>query len=132
MTNSNATLIRQAYDAFAVGDIPTVLATLDGGITWHVPGRSPLSGDYKGHDGVLEFFGRCQQLSDGTLRVVADEVLADGERVVALTTVSASRHGQSWTSPEIHVWRMADGKAVEFCEFQGDQEAEDAFWAMQP
>jgi ketosteroid isomerase-like protein len=129
MISSNDDLIRSAYDAFAMGDIPAVLRVLDAGITWHVPGRSPLSGDYKGHDGVLDFFGRCQQLSGGTLRVAADEIISEGDRVVALTTVSAERHGQSWSSPEVHVWQVRDGKAFDFREFQGDQQAEDAFWA---
>ncbi|MEV5282979.1 nuclear transport factor 2 family protein [Streptomyces sp. NPDC051994] len=129
MTNSNAELIGRAYRAFAAGNIPAVLQLLDARIAWHVPGRSPLSGDYHGPDGVMKFFGLCQELSGGTLKVPADEILADGERVVVLSTVSAERHGQSWSSPEVHVWRIVDGKAVEFREFQADQEAEDAFWS---
>lgn len=126
---SNDQLISSAYAAFASGDVPAVLAVFDDAITWHVPGRSPLSGTYKGHDGVLDFFGRCQELSGGTLRVAPDEVLALGDRVVALTTVSAERHGAFWSSPEVHVWHMHDGKAVDFREFQGDQQAEDEFWS---
>lgn len=122
-------LIQEAYNAFARGDIPRVLGLLANEVTWHVPGRSPLSGDYTGHQGVLDFFGRCQELSGGTLRVVADEVLAEGDRVVVLSTVSAERHGQFWSAPEIHVWRVLDDRAIEFREFQGDQQAEDEFWA---
>jgi ketosteroid isomerase-like protein len=126
---TNGDLIRRAYDAFAQGDVPAVLATFAEDITWHVPGRSPLSGDYKRHDGVLEFFGKSMTLSGGTLRVEADEILADGDRVVALATVSAERDGHAWSSPEVHVWRLVEGKAVEFREFQGDQQAEDEFWS---
>jgi ketosteroid isomerase-like protein len=129
MAHSNAALITEAYDAFAGGDIPRVRQILADDVTWHVPGRSPLSGDYKGQEGVLDFFSRCQQLSAGTLRVAADEVLAQGDRVVVLSTVSAERHGQSWSSPEIHVWRVVGGRAREFREFQGDQQTEDEFWA---
>jgi hypothetical protein len=29
----------------------------------------------------------------------------------------------------VHVWQVRDGKAFDFREFQGDQQAEDAFWA---
>jgi ketosteroid isomerase-like protein len=126
---TNAHLIRDAYAAFAVGDVPSVLAVLADDITWHVPGRSPLSGDYRGHAGVLEFFGRCMERSGGTLRVAVDEILADGERVVALTTVSAERGGRAWASPEVHAWRVVGGRAVEFIEYQGDQQAEDEFWS---
>ena len=122
-------LIRGSYDAFAHGDIPAVLELLDTGITWHVPGRSPLSGDYHGHPGVLEFFGRCQELSAGTLRVIPEEFFgADGDRVVVLCTVCAERNGQAWSSPEVHVWRVAGDRAVDFREFQGDEQTEDAFW----
>lgn len=124
----NVALIRRAYEAFGRGDVPAVLEVLDPDITWHVPGRSPLSGDYKGHNGVLEFFRRCQTLSAGTLRVLPDEVLAEGDRVVALTTVSAQRNGQCWSSPEVHVWGVARGRVVDFVEYQGDQQTEDEFW----
>jgi uncharacterized protein len=129
MTHPNAELIRRGYEAFAHGDVPAVLDILGHDITWHVPGRSPLSGDYKGHEGVLDFFGKSMELSSGTLRVDADEILSDGDRVVVLATVSAERHGQSWSSPEIHVWRVLEGKAAEFREFQGDQQTEDEFWS---
>jgi ketosteroid isomerase-like protein len=129
MTHRNAELIRRGYEAFARGDVPTVLGVFGDDITWHVPGRSPLSGEYKGHQGVLDFFGKCMELSSGTLRVDADEILSDGDRVVVFATMSAERHGQPWSSPEIHVWRVAEGKAIEFREFQGDQQSEDEFWS---
>jgi hypothetical protein len=129
MADDNAQLLLHAYQAFAQGDVPTVLGVFSDAITWHVPGRSPLSGDYKGHEEVLGFFAKSMELSGGTLRVDVDEILADGERVVALTTVSAQRNGRSWSAPEVHVWRVIDGQAVEFREFQGDQQAEDEFWS---
>ena len=128
MATVNAELIRRAYDAFANGDIPAVLAIFSPDITWHVPGRSPLSGDYKGHDDVLGFFTAGMELSDGTLRVAVDELVASAETVIALTTVSATRKGRAWSSPEVHVWRVQNGRAIEFCEFQGDQQTEDEFW----
>ena len=123
-----AKTIRRGYDAFARGDIPAALEVFHPEIAWHVPGRSPLSGDYRGHTGVLEFFGRCRELSAGTLQVVPEEILAEGQRVIALCTVSAQRGDRSWSSPEVHLWRVRDGQAVEFCEFQGDQQTEDEFW----
>ena len=129
MTHPNAELLRGGYDAFAKGDIPTVLGIFAEDIAWHVPGRSPLSGDYRGHQEVVGFFAKAMELSGGTLRVEADEILADGERIIALTTVSAERDGRSWSSPEVHVWRVQDGRAITFREFQGDQEAEDRFWS---
>jgi uncharacterized protein len=126
--HQNAKLIRDGYTAFAHGDIPAVLDLFDEEITWHVPGRSPLSGDYRGPEGVAGFFTKAMELSGGTLNVAADEVVADGDRVIVLSTVSAQRNGRSLSAPEVHCWRLVDGKAVEFREFQGDQESEDEFW----
>src|SRR6478609_5038447 len=108
MSNAHADLIRGGYDAFGRGDVPAVLGMLDPGISWHVPGRSPLSGDYKGHEEVVAFFGRTMELSAQTFRIDIDAVLAENERVVVLCTVSADRHGQHWVSPEVHVWRVTD------------------------
>jgi ketosteroid isomerase-like protein len=50
---TNGSVIRKGYDDFANGDIPAVLEAFDTSITWHVPGHSPLSGKYKGHDEVV-------------------------------------------------------------------------------
>jgi ketosteroid isomerase-like protein len=124
----NVDILRRAYDAFADGDVPAVLALLSPDIAWHVPGRSPLSGNYQGHDQVVGFFTKAMELSAGTLRVDVDELMGSADTVVALTTVSATRQGQTWSSPEVHVWRLRDGRAVEFREFQGDQQREDGFW----
>jgi len=37
MIQTNATIIRKAYDDFAKGDIPAVFEAFDAKITWHVP-----------------------------------------------------------------------------------------------
>jgi ketosteroid isomerase-like protein len=61
--HSNGEIIKQTYDAFGRGDMPTVFGILDKEIKWHVPGQSPLSGDYRGHDEVMGFFKKCMDLS---------------------------------------------------------------------
>ena len=129
MNTDNAELIRAGYAAFGRGDVAAVLAMLDPGIAWHVPGRSPLSGDYKGHDEVVGFFTRTMQLSDATFVIDIEDVLAEADRVVVLCTVAARRLGRTWSSPEVHVWRVLGGRAVEFREYQGDQQTEDEFWS---
>ena len=129
MSITNRDLIVRGYDAFDRGDVGTVLEILDPNIHWHVPGRSPLSGDYKGHDEVVGFFTTTQELATGTFSIEINDVLAGEQLVVVLCTVSAQRHGQHWSSPEVHVWRVVNGRAVEFREYQGDQQTEDEFWS---
>ena len=129
MDESNGTIIRKAYVDFAKGDIASVFAALDAAITWHVPGHSPLSGDFTGHDQVEGFFRRTMELSQGAFSIDVRNVLTDDDLVVVLATVSAQRHGVSASFPEVHVWRLRNGKAIEFREYQGDEEREDQFWS---
>jgi ketosteroid isomerase-like protein len=128
---TNAALVISAYEAFSRGKIQSVLTTLAKDILWHVPGRGPLSGDYHGHDQVLGFFDHFMRLSDGSFRVQIDEVFAKGEMVVILCTETARRGGRSWSSPQVHVWTIRDGRAIGFRQYQGDQQAEDEFWSME-
>ncbi|MBV9521546.1 MAG: nuclear transport factor 2 family protein [Alphaproteobacteria bacterium] len=125
----NAAIIRKAYEDFARGRIAEVFAAFDPAMTWHVPGHSPLSGDFTGHEEIGRFFQRAMELSGGSLRIALENVLADGDLVIALATINAERNGVSASFPEVHVWRMKNGKAIEFREYQGDEQREDRFWS---
>jgi len=129
MSDSNSVIIRKAYADSAQGNIPSVFAVFDAGITWHVPGHSQLSGDYTGHDQIGGFFQRTMELSGGAFSIDVHNVLADNDLVVAMVTVNAQRNGLSASFPEIHVWRMTNGKATDFREYQGDEQREDRFWS---
>jgi uncharacterized protein len=48
--------------------ISAILEALDKSITWHMPGHSPLSGDYNGHDEVIGFFKRTLALASTTVQ----------------------------------------------------------------
>ena len=113
MNATNASVIRKGYDNFANGDIPAVLEAFDTSITWHVPGHSPLSGDYKGHDEVVGFFKHTMELCGGTFAIEVHHVLAEEDIVVVLVTVKAKRNGRSAAFPEVHVWRLANEKVTE-------------------
>jgi len=126
---ANATLIRNAYDAFSRGDIGGVFSAFAEDILWHIPGRGPISGDYRGHAEVLGFFQHFMELSSGTFRLRVDDILAKDDRVVVLCTESAQRGGRSWSSPQVHVWTIRDGRAAIFWQYQGDQQTEDEFWS---
>jgi uncharacterized protein len=109
-----------------------VFAVFAENILWHVPGRGPLSRDYRGHGEVAGFFEHFMGLSEGTFRIQIDEILANRDRVVVLCTETARRAGRSWSSPQVHVWTVKDGRATAFWEYEGDQQGEDEFWSMHP
>ena len=129
-TTSDAALLRSGYDAFAAGDVPAVLALFSEDITWHIAGRSPVSGDYTGHDEVLSFFGALGERSNGTFALDVQHILDSGDgTVVALVTESAERNGKELRVPAVHVWRMQDAKATSFQAFQHDDYVIDTFWS---
>ena len=123
-----ADVVRRAHEAFATGDIDAVMALCADEITFHIPGSSPLSGEWAGRERVLEFFATAGELSQGTMALSPDEILADGERVVVLTRVHAQRNGRSETFTNAHVMRVVDGQITELREYMGDERREDEFW----
>ena len=129
MTQQNADLILSAYEAFGRGDLGTVFSILSPDITWHVPGRSPLSGDYTGKEQVFGFFGKLQELSDGTSRVEVHDLLADDDHGVAIVTQSGTRNGRNYEGRVTHVLHLRDGKVTEFWDAYVDQYTADEFWS---
>lgn len=129
MTYQSAELVCRAYRAFANGDIATIRGVLAKDIAWHVPGRSPLSGDYHGPGQVLGLFTKTKELSNHTFKIAAEEMLVGQDWMAVVCTVTAERFGQCLSAPHVHLWRIRNDRAVEVREFQGDQENEDEFWS---
>jgi len=125
----SASIVRKVYENFAKGDIPLVIEVFAPSITWHVPGQSPISGDYRGRDEIVGFFKHTLALCGGIFAIEVHHVLSEENVVVALVTVKAERNGRSAAFEEVHVWRVSDGKITAFREFQGDEQVEDRFWS---
>ena len=64
----NRRLIEGLYASFMRWEIPALFQALDENIFWHIPGRGPLSGDYRGHTEVLGFFQRFGSLGVSATR----------------------------------------------------------------
>jgi len=56
-------------------------------------------------------------------------MFAKDDRVVVLCTESAQRGSHSWSSPQVHLWTVKEGRAAAIWQFQGDQQTEDEFWS---
>ena len=123
MTHPNEDLLRRGYEAFATGDIDTVLSVLSHDIAWHVGGSNQTSGDYHGHQEVVGFFMKLVELSGGTFRLDVHDVLANDTHGAVLVTAHGERDGQPLAVREANIWHLADGKATEFWAFAEDQAA---------
>jgi len=125
----NVELLRKGYAAYSSGDIEVLNDLFADDILWHVAGRSPLAGDYKGRDQVFGFFGKLMELSDGTAKIEVHDLLANDDHAVALVTGTATRNGASFTGQDVHTFHVRDGKVVEFWDSPVDQYAADEFWS---
>jgi len=114
MAHQNEELIRRGYAAFASGDMDTLRQLFAPDIVWHSGGRNLLSGEYRGIDQVLQFFGRLFELSEGSFKIELHDVLANDEHAVAVINTRASRGGRQMETKDTHVFNMRDGRATEF------------------
>ena len=125
----NLELLRRGYAAYSAGDMDTINEIFHDDVVWHVAGHSPLSGDYKGKEQVFGFFGKLMELTDGTSKVEAHDLLANDDHGVALVKESGTRNGRNHEGHATHVFHIRDGKVTEFWDAQVDQYSADEFWA---
>ncbi len=116
MSHDNIAFVRSLYEAFAKGDVPTVLAGFDENIEWNEAEGMPYGGQYYGPEAVAEnVFGPITNDVDD-FDVTPEEILADGDRVVVLLTYTgtAKESGNKLSMPAAHVWTVRDGKITMF------------------
>ena len=116
---SNIDSIKQLYQAFAKGDVPTVLGVLSPEIDWTEAEGFPYAGTYHGPRAVLEgVFMRLGSEWNG-FAAVPDEFIDGGDTVVVLGKYSGTykKTGKSFQANFAHVWKMQDGKAFRFIQY---------------
>ncbi len=116
---NNVELVKNLYQAFAQGDVPTVLQSFDENIEWTEAEGFPYGGTYRGGAAILEnVFMKLATEWDG-YRVAPDEFLDAGEKIVALGNYSGSYKttGKSINVPFAHVWTLENGKVKKFVQY---------------
>jgi uncharacterized protein len=129
VTHPNEVLVQEANAALGRRDMDTLRQYWAEGIRWHIPGRSPLAGDYEGVAQVLEFTGRISELSGGTYRLETHDVLADDGHVVMLSIARAERAGKHLVDNVVRAIHIRDGKQAEVWTYPADLYAWDEFWS---
>jgi ketosteroid isomerase-like protein len=129
----NAALVRQAYQAFAAGDLPAIRARFAARASWHSAGRNWLVGDYHGPDAIIGFLQAVFAYSEGTYTTDIHDILANDRRAVALQRSSARRSdGRSLSVDAAVVFDIADGAIERVRAWPYDLYAEDAFYGPEP
>ena len=125
MSSQELVTIQSLYEAFAKGDVPTVLGCLAADIAWTESEGFPYGygGTYHGPTAVLDgVFMRLATEWDSFTAVPA-EFIDGGDSVVALGTYSGQYKatGKRFSAPFAHVWKLRDGKAYRFTQYTDTQ-----------
>lgn len=131
MTNveRNVAMLQETYRLYATEGIQPVLDRLTDDASWFSvgPGDLPWCGSYAGRDGVASFYER---LNDALTvqEYEVEQVIAQGEWVVALATVTArfKASGRVEQFEKADVFRIVDGRIAEFREYYDSAKALDA------
>lgn len=119
LTMTNGEIIKGLYEDFATSNIPGVLGAMDANISWTEAEGFIYGGTYIGPNAVLEnVFMKFGAEWEG-FSAVPDQILEDGENVIALGTYSGKflPTGKSVTVPFAHAWTLRDGKIVKFVQY---------------
>ena len=121
MSQEIVSTVRRLYEAFASGDIPTVLAALDPKVEWSEAEHFIYAGGnpYIGPQAVLEgVFMKFATEWDG-FKVSPDEVLDAGDTAIGLGHYSGTYKstGAKVRAQFAHFFTFRDGKVVKFQQY---------------
>jgi uncharacterized protein len=130
MAHPNLERTKQAYDAYARGDLEALMGLMTDDVVWHVAGDTPISGDYHGKEELAGFFMKVAEMSKGTFRVEPEETIANDHYAVTLVRASVEREGMTLErEPDVHVARYRDGLLCEFWSHPYDLELFNEVWS---
>jgi ketosteroid isomerase-like protein len=116
MSDDNATLLRETYEAFGRGDIPTVLSKFSEDIHWNAPEVLPHGMHVHGPEAVGGFFEQLGAMwKDFELEM--EVFVASGDRVCVIGKANGTIDGTTMTYGFVHAWTVRDGVLVTFDEF---------------
>jgi ketosteroid isomerase-like protein len=130
MAHPNEDLVRKGYKAFGEGDMDTLRSLYAPDAVHKATGNNPLSGEYKGVDDILAYYGKLFELSDGTFAAELKSVKTQGDDVVVATHHdSGKRGGKTLDQDETLTLTIKGGKFTRLEEKHADPAAYDAFWS---
>ena len=97
MSTHHTDVALRFFRALVTDDLDALIASLHPAIVWEVPGRSPAAGRFVGLENVGSMLLRISAMAGGTQRVVAHELFANDDGVVALVEIDITPpHGNAW------------------------------------
>jgi ketosteroid isomerase-like protein len=129
--DNDITTVRAGFAAVANRDLAAFGDLFHTDATWNHRNNDRLGGVHHGSDGIVAFLAESMQLTTGTLRVVPETFMADGEgHVVAVMRVSGTRpDGRTFDDPQVLLFTLGGDRVRGVDQYVGDPAAVTAFWA---
>lgn len=128
-TGENLQLVKDGYAAFGRGDLPGLLSLLAEDIVRDMPGEGlPISGRYRGRDGVASFFEKLRQEAD-IMEFQPREFLADGDRVLVVgwERMKIKTSGRGAEIDWVMSFTVRNGKIAAFRQYTDTKAIADAY-----
>jgi len=121
MSQENVATVRRLYEAFAAGDVDTIITLMSPDIEWEEAENFPYADNspYRGPEAVLTgVFGRLGTEWQG-FGAHPEEFIDGGDTVVVLGryTGTCAATGKAMNPQMAHVLRVSDGRITSFRQF---------------
>src|SRR3954449_6010644 len=98
---------------YAGGDLDAARDLLAEDVVWHVPGTSPIAGDYRGREAVTAYFLARRRLAGGAMAIAKHAEAAHDEALVQLADGRAALGGEDVIWRTAGVYRVAGGRGAQ-------------------
>ena len=128
MPHPTEAIIREAYAAFARGDLDGYFRACLEDWNFNIAGQGAIAGTYRGKEGLYDLAGKAMAATSSTFQEDVEDVLANDEHGIVLARQRFTRDGQQQEYRTVHVYEIRDGKLAACWEHPRDQSAFDAAW----
>lgn len=123
--------LHEAQNDFYGGGAGAALQdVLAGDVSWHVPGKNAIAGEYRGLGAVLDYFAKRRDLADGSFQMRSKGLLTGpGDWAASVTDGAAVRWGERLTWSTVGLYRFREGRIAACWLLPLDPGRFDRIWA---
>jgi ketosteroid isomerase-like protein len=125
----NLEIVKRGFDAFAAGDMATMKSLFAPDARWHGTRTGIFTGDYQGMRAILEYFGQSKQITAGTIHATPVVTSVTGNRVFALTHLTAERGTATLDANEVMIFTVENDVVADVAVFEGNYPEVVAFYS---
>ena len=122
-------ILRDAYAAFARGDLEGYLAYCTPDITFTVPGNNKVSGHYTRAEFGPGMIAKVMQATGGTFTEIVLDVFTSARGGVVHAHHAFEADGEKHEYRTLHLYEIRDGKLASFLEVPESFEAFQKAWS---